>query len=190
MADVGRGHQPLIGDAVINDGPGLLLIVEKLPWGNTLEVTRGVEDALDELRPGLPGVEIDTTIFRPADLHRAGASTTSPTRCCSAALLVVVILVLLPVRVADRADQPASPSRCRWWPRRWCSTWRGATINTMVLAGLVIALGEVVDDAIIDVENIVRRLRQHRARGQSPSRRRASSSTPRSRCAARSSTPR
>ncbi len=63
-------HQPLIGDAVINDGPGLMLIVEKLPWANTLEVTRGVEEALEELQPGLPGIEIDTTIFRPATLHR------------------------------------------------------------------------------------------------------------------------
>ena len=59
-------HQPLIGDAVINDGPGLMLIVEKFPWANTLEVTRGVEEALDELEPGLPGIEVDTTIFRPA----------------------------------------------------------------------------------------------------------------------------
>ena len=65
-------HQPLIGDAVINDGPGLLMLVEKFPWANTLDVTRGVEAALDEMRPGLPGIEIDTTIFRPADLHRAG----------------------------------------------------------------------------------------------------------------------
>ena len=59
-------HQPLIGDAVINDGPGLLLIVEKFPWANTLDVTHGVEDALDELRPALPGIEIDAAIFRPA----------------------------------------------------------------------------------------------------------------------------
>ena len=66
MADVVEDHQPLIGDAVINDGPGLMLIVEKFPWANTLDVTRGVEEALDEMRPGLPGIEIDTTIFRPA----------------------------------------------------------------------------------------------------------------------------
>src|SRR5512144_2867968 len=57
---------PLVGDAVINDGPGLMMIVEKLPWANTLDVTRGVEKALEALRPGLPGVEIDHTIFRPA----------------------------------------------------------------------------------------------------------------------------
>ncbi|MGH3119056.1 MAG: efflux RND transporter permease subunit, partial [Gaiellales bacterium] len=57
---------PLVGDAVINDGPGLMLIVEKLPWANTLEVTRGIEAALEELRPGLPGIEIDSKIFRPA----------------------------------------------------------------------------------------------------------------------------
>ncbi len=70
VADVVVDHQPLSGDAVINDGPGLMLIVEKLPWGNTLDVTRGVEAALDELRPGLPGMEIDSEIFRPGDLHR------------------------------------------------------------------------------------------------------------------------
>jgi Cu/Ag efflux pump CusA len=66
VADVVIDHQLLSGDAVINDGPGLMLIVEKLPWGNTLEVTRGVEAALEEMKPGLEGLEIDTTIFRPA----------------------------------------------------------------------------------------------------------------------------
>ena len=59
-------HQPLGGDAVINDGPGLMMIVEKLPWANTLEVTQGIEKVLDEMRPGLPGMQIDSTIFRPA----------------------------------------------------------------------------------------------------------------------------
>ncbi|MGH3927640.1 MAG: efflux RND transporter permease subunit, partial [Pseudonocardiaceae bacterium] len=66
VADLVIDHQPLMGDAVINDGPGLMLIVEKLPWANTLDVTRGVEDAMETLRPGLSGIEVDTTIFRPA----------------------------------------------------------------------------------------------------------------------------
>ncbi|MGH3926073.1 MAG: efflux RND transporter permease subunit, partial [Pseudonocardiaceae bacterium] len=66
VANVVEDHQPLIGDAVINEGPGLMLIVEKLPWGNTLDVTRGVEQAMAELAPGLSGIEVDTTIFRPA----------------------------------------------------------------------------------------------------------------------------
>src|SRR5262245_14914640 len=66
VADVVEGFPSPIGDAVINDGPGLLLIVEKQPWGNTLAVSRQVEAALDALRPGLRDVEIDSTIFRPA----------------------------------------------------------------------------------------------------------------------------
>ena len=66
VADIVEGYPAPIGDAVINDGPGLLLIVEKQPWGNTLEVTKKVEAALEALKPGLKGVEIDPTIFRPA----------------------------------------------------------------------------------------------------------------------------
>ena len=50
---------PLDGDAVINDGVGLMIIVEKLPWANTLDVTRGIEEALAQLKPGLAGIEID-----------------------------------------------------------------------------------------------------------------------------------
>src|SRR5262245_844983 len=63
VAEVVEAHQAPIGDAIINDGPGLLLIVEKQPWGNTLDVTRKVEQALDALRPGLRDLEIDSTIF-------------------------------------------------------------------------------------------------------------------------------
>ena len=60
-------HQPLIGDAVINDTPGLMLIVEKLPWADTVEMTRGVEDVIRSCEPGLPGVQFDTTIFQQAN---------------------------------------------------------------------------------------------------------------------------
>ena len=77
VADLVRGTQPLVGDAVINDGPGLMLIVEKLPWANTLDVTRGVEAALDELKPGLPGIAIDATIFRPATFIEESISNLS-----------------------------------------------------------------------------------------------------------------
>src|SRR5499426_624863 len=66
VATVTWGTWPIVGDSVINDGVGLMMIVEKLPWANTLDVTRGVEEALAKLRPGLPGIEIDSTIFRPA----------------------------------------------------------------------------------------------------------------------------
>ena len=55
VSNVVEDHQPLIGDAVVNDKDGLLLMVEKFPSANTLEVTRGVEDALDKLKPGLAG---------------------------------------------------------------------------------------------------------------------------------------
>src|SRR4030095_4024586 len=66
VARVVTDNQALAGDAVINDGAGLRLSVEKLPWANTLDVTRGVEQALKELQPGLQGIDVDPTIFRPA----------------------------------------------------------------------------------------------------------------------------
>src|SRR5262249_20486915 len=65
VADVEVGHQPLIGDAVVNDGNGTLLVIEKFPWGNTREITKGIEDKLATLAPGLKDITIDTTIFRP-----------------------------------------------------------------------------------------------------------------------------
>ena len=66
LGDVAEDHQPIWGEAVINDGPGLMLIVQKFRGANTMEVTRGRRGRHAEMRPGLPGIEIDTTIFRPA----------------------------------------------------------------------------------------------------------------------------
>src|SRR5947209_8476119 len=66
VANVVYGHPPLIGDAVVNGAPGLLMVVEKFPGANTVAVTKGIDHAIDSLRPGLPGVSIDKKIFRPA----------------------------------------------------------------------------------------------------------------------------
>ena len=154
---------PLIGDAVIDDGVGLMMIVEKLPWANTLEVTRGVEKVLAELKPGLPGIEIDSTIFRPATfIEQAMGNLTFAL--ISGLVLVIVVLgaFLYEWRVAliSAIAIPLSLTTAALVLYHL-----GATLNTMVLAGFIVALGDVVDDAIIDVENIVRRLREHRLTG-------------------------
>jgi CzcA family heavy metal efflux pump len=159
VARVVEGHQPLPGDAVINDGEGLMLIVEKFPWGNTLDVTRGVEQAIDELRPGLPGIQIDTTLFRPATFIETALGN------LTAALLIGCLLVIL-VLIAFLFEWRTAFISLVAIPLSLVAAGivlsvRGETINTMILAGLLIAVGVVVDDAIIDVENIWRRLRQH-----------------------------
>ena len=159
VAEVRAGHPPLIGDAVINDGPGLLLIVEKQPWGNTLDVTRGVERALAELRPALEGVTVDSTIFRPATFIQLSIDHLTEALWLGCLLVVVVLALFLGdwrTTVISVAAIPLSLAVALLLLR-----WRGETINTMILAGLIIALGEVVDDAIIDVENVLRRLRQN-----------------------------
>jgi len=160
-------HQPLAGDAVINDGPGLMLIVEKLPWANTLEVTREVEKAIDELRPGLRGIAIDTTIFRPATFIELSLDNLTK------ALLIGALLVIL-VLGAFLFEWRAAVVSLVSIPLSLVSAGlvlylRDTTINVMVLAGFVIALGVVVDDAIIGVQNIVRRLREHRKKGSDKS---------------------
>ena len=154
---------PIVGDAVINDGPGLMLIVEKLPWANTLEVTRGVEKALEALRPGLPGIEIDSTIFRPATFIELSMENLTRALIIGCVLVLIVLgAFLYEWRVALISIIAIPLSLVAAGLVLYV---QGATINTMVLAGFIVALGDVVDDAIIDVENIVRRLRQHRGAG-------------------------
>jgi CzcA family heavy metal efflux pump len=163
VAHVVEDHQPLIGDAVINDGEGLMLIVEKLPWGNTLEVTRGVEEAMELMAPALPGVAVDTTIFRPATFIETALGNLTNALVLGCLLVVLVLVAFLfawRTAVISLVAIPLSLVAAGLVLHL-----RGATINTMVLAGLVISVGVVVDDAIIDIENIVRRLRQQRLRG-------------------------
>ncbi|MPZ94302.1 MAG: AcrB/AcrD/AcrF family protein [Propionibacteriales bacterium] len=168
LSDVARvveDHQPLIGDAVINDGPGLMLIVEKVPWGNTLDVTRGVEDALNELQPGLPDVEVDTTIFRPATFIDTAIDNLTTALLLGCLLVVFVLVAFLFAWRTALISLLAIPLSLL--TAAMVLYWTGATMNTMMLAGLVIAVGVVVDDAIIDIENIMRRLRQARREGSS-----------------------
>jgi len=163
VANLVEDHQPLIGDAIINDGPGLMLIVEKFPWANTLDVTRGVEQAMRELQPGLAGIEVDTTIFRPADFIEAALTDLTTALLLGSLLVFLVLLAFLFEWRTALISLVAIPLSLTAAGLVLYIT--GATINTMILAGFVIAVGVVVDDAIIDIENITRRLRQQRLEG-------------------------
>jgi len=163
VAELVYGQQGMIGDSIINDGPGLMLIVEKFPWGNTLAVTRGVEKALESMKAGLPGVEIDTTIFRPATFVEDSISNLSNALLYGCVLVVAVILLFLyewRTAIVCVVSIPLSLLAASLVLFSY-----GASVNTMILAGFVIALGVVVDDAILDVENIMRRLRIARLEG-------------------------
>jgi CzcA family heavy metal efflux pump len=163
VAQVVEDHQPLIGDAVVNDGPSLLLVVEKLPGANTLEVTHGVEAALEALRPGLSGLEMDTSLFRPATFIELAIANLTRSLVIAAILVVVVLGVLLfewRVALVSLVAIPASLIAALL-----VLYGRGETINALVLAGLVVALGVVIDDAIVDVEHIAQSVHRQRTAG-------------------------
>lgn len=163
VANVVEGHPPMIGDALLSDSPGLLLVVEKLPGANTLQVTRGVEAALAELRHGLPGAELDASVFRTATFIEMAFANLNKALVVAAVLAVLILgalmynwrgalisLIVIPLSLVTAAA---------------LAGWAGTTLNTMVLAGLVIALGVVVDDAIQSVDAMLRRWRLAREGG-------------------------
>ena len=167
VADVVEDHQPLIGDAIINGKPGLLLVVEKFPWGNTLEVTRGIDEALEALQPGLPGVEVDAQIFRPATFIETAMDNYSWMLLAGCTLTILVLFAFFyEWRAALISLVAISLSLVAAVLVLYLL---GAAMNFMVLAGLVIALAGVVDDAVIDIENIVRRIHEERFAGSTRS---------------------
>jgi CzcA family heavy metal efflux pump len=164
VAQVAWGYPPVIGDAVIDGGPGLMMVIEKFPGANTLDVTSGVLHALRQLAPGLHGVRIDTHIFRQATFIEQAIHNLTQSVVIGCILVVFVLFMFLFQWRAALISLLAIPLSLAAAAIVLAKT--GATINTMILAGFAVAVGVVVDDAIIDMENIVRRLRAWRAEGK------------------------
>ena len=163
VAQVVEDHQVLIGDAVVNESPNLLLVIEKLPGINTLEVTRALEAELEGLKPGMPGVQFDATLFRPATFIEMAISNLSRTLVVSALLVVLILgMFLYGWRTALISLAAILVSL---FAALFVLYMRGETLNAMVIAGLAVALGLVIDDAIIDVERIMQNLRLNRQQG-------------------------
>jgi CzcA family heavy metal efflux pump len=163
VAEVVEDHQPLIGDAVINNNSNLLLVIEKLPGVNTLEVTRNVDEALAALQPGLPGVVFDTNIFRPATFLETAIANLSQALVIGAILLVLVLGILMYGWRAALISLVAILTSLA--AALTVLYQRGVTLNSMVVAGLVVALALIIDESIVDIQNIMQRLRQNREQG-------------------------
>lgn len=167
VAEVVEDHQLLIGDAVVNDGPGLMLVVEKFPDADTLQVTRGVETALAALAPGLGGITVDATVFRPATFIEEAAGNLGLALGAALLLGAAALFVLL------RGWRPAVIAVISIVLTLSVAVLvlflLGATINAIIVAGLILGAIAIVDDAIVGTEGIVRRLRhpQERQAGMS-----------------------
>jgi CzcA family heavy metal efflux pump len=158
VAQVVEDHQPLIGDALVNNGPGLVLVVEKLRGANTADVTEGVEAALAALRPGLRDLKIDTSVYRPADYIEASSGNVG--RGLLVGLVLVVVLLAFAFYQWRLAVVSVVAILVSLTAAALVLLLRGQSFNAMTFAGLALALGVVIDDAVTGTERVARRLRE------------------------------
>jgi CzcA family heavy metal efflux pump len=161
VADVGYGIQVKRGDASVNGQPAVIISVQKQPGADTVALTAQVAKALAELKIAMPAdVTIHPNLFRQATFIEA-AVTNVEHALRDGAILVTIVLVLflmnLRTTVITLTAIPLSLVLTAFFLH-----WQGISINTMTLGGLAVAIGELVDDAIVDVENIFRRLKENR----------------------------
>lgn len=161
IADVIVAPEPPIGAGLIDGKPGVVINVSEQYGANTVEVTRSVETALADLAPGLrtQGITLHANLFRPANFIDTAVGNIRESLYIGGALVILVLtLFLLDLRTAaiTIAAIPLSLLAAIIVLERL-----GGSLNTMTLGGLAIAVGVVVDDAVIDVENVVRRLREN-----------------------------
>src|SRR6266705_3045253 len=163
VADVHEGAAFKRGEGSRNGKPAVIVGVQKQPGANTIELTARLDRELDRLQQEMPaGISIDRRIFRQADFIEVAVDNVVKALRDGGILVIIVVLLFLANLRAAAITLTAMPlSLAAAIPVLRAS---GATINTMTLGGMAIAIGALVDDAIIDVENVVRRLRENRAR--------------------------
>jgi Cu/Ag efflux pump CusA len=163
VTDVVQDHPPLSGDAVLDGGQGLILVVEKFPGADTLQVTRHLQDAMNSMKPGLSGVTVDTTVYQQASfvrqaLHNIGLAGLMG--------LVLMLLLLGAVLASWRAVVISLVTvPLALVAAGYVLYLRGASFNLVTFAGLAVAIGIIVDDTVVSVLEVRRRLRERAAPG-------------------------
>ncbi len=160
VATVKIAPSPKIGDGSMKGKPAVIMTVMKQPATNTLALTAEIDKAVADMQTNLPkDVKINTKIFRQADFINASISNIKKTLWEGSIFVVVILLVFLLNWRATFISLLAIP--ISMIVSILMLKWMGFTINTMSLGGMAIAIGDLVDDAIIDVENVFKRLKQN-----------------------------
>jgi CzcA family heavy metal efflux pump len=161
LARVTASDAPARGRAGVNGAPAVVISVQKQPGVDTVALTRALETAIDQLRAGLPpGVEL-TPLFRQADFIEAAIHHVIAALRDGAVLVVIVLMLFLLEWRTTLISLVAIPTSLLTSVLVLHAA--GLSLNTMTLGGLAVATGELVDDAIVDVENVWRRLRERRS---------------------------
>ncbi|TXM64953.1 efflux RND transporter permease subunit, partial [Methylobacterium sp. WL69] len=164
VADVAFAPRPRRGDGGYMGKPAVIVSVEKQPGIDTVRLTRTVEAALAEIAPALPkGIEAQKILFRQADFIETSLGNVVTVLLEAVAVVAVVLFAFLMNARTTLISLTAIPVSILATAAIFSAL--GLSINTMTLGGLAIAIGELVDDAVVDVENILRRLRENRHEG-------------------------
>ena len=169
VAQVVRGHQPLIGEGLVHGRPGLVLVVQKLPSASVLSVTRGLDAALAGLKPSMAGVHVDTTLFRPASYLDSAYRNLRLTLIIAGVLLALALLALFgSFRLAFISLTAMALSMII---ATFLLYELGYTFNALVTLGLLLAIAVVADDAAGASYSLLARLSQGSQPGRNGSRR-------------------
>lgn len=162
VAEIRIAPAPKIGEGALSGKPAVILTVQKQARVNTLELTKAIDSAIADLKPTVPkGILINNNIFRQSDFIQASINNVSKTLWEGALVVAIVLFVFMMNWRATAISLIAIPLSLI--TAVITLKWLGFTINTMSLGGMAIAIGDVVDDAIIDVENVLKRLKQNAA---------------------------
>lgn len=160
VAEIKIGPAIKIGDGSLNGKPAVIMTVMKQPATNTLELTDQIDAAVKEMQSTLPkDVKINTQVFRQADFINASIGNIQKTLLEGTIFVVIILFLFLMNWRATFISLLAIPISLV--VAILTLKWLGFTINTMSLGGMAIAIGDLVDDAIIDVENVFKRLKEN-----------------------------
>ncbi|SDL88500.1 heavy metal efflux pump, CzcA family [Daejeonella rubra] len=163
VAEIKIGSSIKIGDGSLKGEPAVIMTVMKQPNVNTLELTNQIDTAITDLKKTLPAdLNINTKIFRQADFINASVSNIQKTLIEGSIFVVIILFLFLMNWRATAISLVAIPISLL--TAVLTLKWLGFSINTMSLGGMAIAIGDLVDDAIIDVENVFKRLKENAAK--------------------------
>lgn len=161
IADVQIGDRVKRGDASYMGKPAVIMVIQKQPGANTVQITEKVDAAIENMKASLPaGIVVNTDVFKQSNFINASIDgILSKLKLGTILVFIVLLLFLMNLRMSliTLLAIPLS-----FFISFMTFRWFGLSINTMTLGGLAIAIGELVDDSIVDVENIHRRIKENR----------------------------